>query len=119
VSKLNERSKTLPAWRSSNWTNLYYIKSYLTFGADLARRSLIENLYKKVNGTLDGLDDKMGPRFFFSRANANSFAISTVRILVSQKKRQERQKLDCSFMRSIVLAINGCLPPTSTNVSGG
>jgi len=28
-----------------------------------ARRSVIENVYKKVNGTLEGLDDKIGPGF--------------------------------------------------------
>jgi tetratricopeptide (TPR) repeat protein len=66
-----------PLWRSSLWhlgaaleasgkgdqALLYYIKSYVAGGPDIARRSVIENLYKKVNGTLDGLDDKIGPRF--------------------------------------------------------
>lgn len=66
-----------PLWRSSMWhlgaaleasgkgdqALLYYIKSYVAGGPDIARRSVIENLYKKVNGTLDGLDDKIGPRF--------------------------------------------------------
>ena len=42
---------------------LYYIKSYLSGGPDPARRAVIENVYKKVNGTLDGLDDKIGPAF--------------------------------------------------------
>ena len=42
---------------------LYYIKAYLAGGPDPVRRSVIENLYKKVNGTLDGLDDKIGPAF--------------------------------------------------------
>ncbi len=42
---------------------LYYIKSYLAGGPDPARRSVIESVYKKVNGTLDGLDDKIGPAF--------------------------------------------------------
>lgn len=65
-----------PLWRTSLWhlgaaleaggkgdqALLYYIKSYVA-GPDIARRSVIENLYKKVNGTLDGLDDKIGPRF--------------------------------------------------------
>ena len=40
---------------------LYYIKSYVAGAPDPARRSVIENVYKKVNGTLDGLDDKIGP----------------------------------------------------------
>ena len=30
---------------------------------DPARRAVIENVYKKVNGTLDGLDDKIGPAY--------------------------------------------------------
>ncbi len=42
---------------------LYYIKSYLSGEPDPARRSVIEKVYKKVNGTLDGLDDKIGPGF--------------------------------------------------------
>ena len=66
-----------PLWRSSMWhlgaaleadgkgdqALLYYIKSYVAGTPDIARRSVIENLYKKVNGTLDGLDDKIGGRF--------------------------------------------------------
>lgn len=66
-----------PLWRSSLWhlggaleasgkgdqALLFYIKSYVAGTPDIARRSVIENLYKKVNGTLDGLDDKIGPRF--------------------------------------------------------
>ncbi|MGZ5434944.1 MAG: TPM domain-containing protein [Pyrinomonadaceae bacterium] len=66
-----------PLWRSSMWhlgaaleasgkgdqALLYYIKSYVAGTPDIARRSVIENLYKKVNGTLDGLDDKIGSRF--------------------------------------------------------
>lgn len=64
-----------PLWRSAMWhlgsaleangksdqALLYYIKSYVAGAPDAARRSVIENVYKKVNGTLDGLDDKIGP----------------------------------------------------------
>ena len=64
-----------PLWRSSMWhlgsaleasgksdqALLYYIKSYVSGAPDPARRSVIENVYKKVNGTLEGLDDKIGP----------------------------------------------------------
>jgi hypothetical protein len=42
---------------------LYYIKSYMHGPPDPARRSVIETVYKKVNGTLDGPDDKIGPGF--------------------------------------------------------
>lgn len=66
-----------PLWRSAMWhlgaaleadskddqALLYYIKSYVNGPPDAARRSVIENVYKKVNGTLDGLDDKIGPGF--------------------------------------------------------
>ncbi|HEV8588530.1 MAG TPA: TPM domain-containing protein [Pyrinomonadaceae bacterium] len=66
-----------PLWRSAMWhlgaaleangkndqALLYYIKSYLAGPPDPARRSVIENVYKKVNGTLDGLDEKIGPAF--------------------------------------------------------
>lgn len=64
-----------PLWRTAMWhlgaaleasgksdqALLYYIKSYVAGAPDPARRSVIENVYKKVNGTLDGLDDKIGP----------------------------------------------------------
>ena len=66
-----------PLWRSTMWhlgaaleangrndqALLYYIKSYLAGAPDPARRSVIENVYKKVNGTLEGLDEKIGPAF--------------------------------------------------------
>jgi tetratricopeptide (TPR) repeat protein len=66
-----------PLWRSALWhlgsaleasgksdqALLYYIKSYVAGAPDPARRAVIENVYKKVNGTLDGLDDKIGPGF--------------------------------------------------------
>ena len=66
-----------PLWRSALWhlgsaleasgksdqALLFYIKSYIAGGPDPARRTVIENVYKKVNGTLEGLDDKIGPGF--------------------------------------------------------
>jgi hypothetical protein len=51
----------LEANGKSDQALLYYIKSYVAGAPDAARRSVIENVYKKVNGTLDGLDDKIGP----------------------------------------------------------
>ena len=39
----------------------YYIKSYNSGELDPVRRSVIEQLYRKVNGSLDGLDEKIGP----------------------------------------------------------
>jgi tetratricopeptide (TPR) repeat protein len=39
----------------------YYIKSYNTGEADPVRRAVIEQLYSKVNGSLDGLDERIGP----------------------------------------------------------
>ena len=39
----------------------YYIKSYILGELDLVRRAVIEQLYRKVNGSLDGLDEQIGP----------------------------------------------------------
>jgi tetratricopeptide (TPR) repeat protein len=66
-----------PLWRAALWhlgsaleagghndqALLYYIKSYVNTGPDPVRRAVIENVYKKVNGSLDGLNDKIGPGF--------------------------------------------------------
>ncbi|HEU4797269.1 MAG TPA: TPM domain-containing protein [Pyrinomonadaceae bacterium] len=62
-----------PAWRSALWhlgavhqqtgqNELaldYYIKSYSGGDADTVRRSVIEQLYRKLNGSLDGLDNRL------------------------------------------------------------
>lgn len=73
VSILPEKSAW---WRSSTWKlgaaldaagkqpealNIY-IKSYLSAAPDVVRRSVIESLYKKVNGSLEGLDAKIGAK---------------------------------------------------------
>ncbi|HMG73943.1 MAG TPA: TPM domain-containing protein [Pyrinomonadaceae bacterium] len=74
---VNAAPEGTPLWRSTLWhlgaaleatgkndqALLYYIKSYLAGPPDPARRSVIENVYKRVNGTLEGLDDKIGPGF--------------------------------------------------------
>ena len=39
----------------------YYIKSYNSGEPDPVRRAVIEQLYRKINGSLDGLDDRIGP----------------------------------------------------------
>ncbi|HVF49970.1 MAG TPA: tetratricopeptide repeat protein [Pyrinomonadaceae bacterium] len=38
-----------------------YLKSYNRQSPDAARRVIIEALYQRVNGTLEGLDEKIGP----------------------------------------------------------
>jgi tetratricopeptide (TPR) repeat protein len=64
-----------PLWRAALWhlgaaleasgkndqALLSYIKSYVAGGPDPVHRAVIESVYKKVNGTLEGLDDKIGP----------------------------------------------------------
>lgn len=71
---VNSATEGTPLWRSALWhlgaaldangksdqALLYYIKSYVHGPPDPARRAIIETVYKKVNGTLDGLDDKIG-----------------------------------------------------------
>ena len=39
----------------------YYIKSYNSGGPDPVRRAVIEQLYRKINGSLDGLEERIGP----------------------------------------------------------
>ena len=72
---VNAAPEGTPLWRAAMWhlggaleatgkndqALLYYIKAYVAGAPDAARRSVIENVYKKVNGSLDGLDDKIGP----------------------------------------------------------
>jgi tetratricopeptide (TPR) repeat protein/uncharacterized membrane protein YgcG len=38
----------------------YFIKGYNSAGPDPARRAVVEQLYRKVNGSLDGLDERIG-----------------------------------------------------------
>jgi tetratricopeptide (TPR) repeat protein len=49
----------------------YFIKSYNSGVPDPVRRAVIEQLYRKINGSLDGLDERIGPGFV-SSANAPS-----------------------------------------------
>jgi len=72
---VNVAPEGTPLWRSAMWhlgaaleatgknadALPYYIKSYKAGPPDPARRSVIESVYKKVNGSLEGLDDKIGP----------------------------------------------------------
>jgi uncharacterized membrane protein YgcG/tetratricopeptide (TPR) repeat protein len=77
TSHLKQAAATLPAgtpsWRTALWhlgaaleqTDQkqealdYYIKSYNAGDPDAVRRGVIEQLYKKINGSLDGLEQKM------------------------------------------------------------
>jgi len=74
---VNAAPEGTPLWRAALWhlggaleatgkndqALLYYIKSYVAGVPDPARRAVIETVYKKVNGSLEGLDDKIGPGF--------------------------------------------------------
>lgn len=77
TTHLKKAAETLPAgtpsWRSALWhlgaaleqTDQkeqaldYYIKSYVAGEPDTVRRSVIEQLYRKINGSLDGLDQRI------------------------------------------------------------
>src|SRR5947209_6061262 len=72
ISVLPENS---PWWRAAEWhlgvaleatgnrqdALAAYIKGYDPAQPDPVRRAIIETLYRKVNGSLDGLNDKIGP----------------------------------------------------------
>ena len=77
VTHLKLAAETLPegtpAWRTALWhlgaaleqTDQkqqaldYYIKSYMAGEPDAIRRSVIEQLYRKINGSLEGLDQRL------------------------------------------------------------
>jgi Flp pilus assembly protein TadD len=77
IERLKVAAETLPvntpAWRSALWhlgavheqtgekqkALDYYIQSYTGGEPDAVRRSVIEQLYKSVNGSLDGLENKL------------------------------------------------------------
>ena len=78
IERLKQATEILPAgtpsWRAALWhlgavheqtgkneqALDYYIKSYSGGDADTVRRSVIEQLYRKVNGSLDGLEQRLG-----------------------------------------------------------
>src|SRR5262249_32746115 len=78
ITHLKKASETLPlqtpAWRNALWhlgaaleqsgqkeqALEAYIKSYSGGKVESVRRSVIEKLYKQINGTLDGLDNRIG-----------------------------------------------------------
>jgi uncharacterized membrane protein YgcG/predicted Zn-dependent protease/cell division septation protein DedD len=86
IDHLKLAAKTLPAgtpsWRTALWhlgaaleqTDQkqealdYYIKSFNAGDPDPTRRSVIEQLYKKVNGSLDGLEQKITGGGFITTA---------------------------------------------------
>ena len=86
VDHLKLAAKTLPAgtpsWRTALWhlgaaleqTDQkqealdYYIKSFNAGDPDPMRRSVIEQLYKKINGSLDGLEQKITGGGFITTA---------------------------------------------------
>jgi tetratricopeptide (TPR) repeat protein/uncharacterized membrane protein YgcG len=63
-----------PSWRGTLWhlgvaleqsgsnedALNYYIKSYMAGAPDVGRRMIIERLYRKINGSLNGLDERLG-----------------------------------------------------------
>jgi tetratricopeptide (TPR) repeat protein len=77
MALLKKAAETLPAgtpaWRTALWhlgaaleqTDQkeqaldYYIKSYVAGDPDTVRRSVIEQLYRKINGSLEGLDQRI------------------------------------------------------------
>jgi tetratricopeptide (TPR) repeat protein len=52
---------TLDATGNQQEALVAYLKSYNRSAPDPVRRVIIEKLYRKVNGSLDGLDDRIGP----------------------------------------------------------
>ncbi len=74
-----------PAWRTALWhlgaaydqagnkqeALSYYIKSYNAGDPEPGRRAIIEQLYQKTNGTLDGLDERIGANIVAASVSPN------------------------------------------------
>jgi tetratricopeptide (TPR) repeat protein len=69
---------TLEATGSQQEALAAYLKSYNPYAPDPVRRVIIETLYRKVNGSLEGLDAKIGPsRSVSSNTSGNAGASTT------------------------------------------
>jgi carboxypeptidase family protein len=80
-----------PSWRTALWhlgaaleqmdqkqeALDYYIKSFNAGDPDPTRRAVIEQLYQKINGSLDGLDQKITGGGFITTATETSVATPT------------------------------------------
>lgn len=96
IAHLKRAATTLPAgtpsWRTALWhlgaaleqndkkqeALDYYIKSYNAGDPDPTRRSVIEQLYKKINGSVDGLEQKISGGGFITSAETPSAASAPV-----------------------------------------
>jgi tetratricopeptide (TPR) repeat protein len=88
IEHLKQASSVLPngtpAWRNTLWhlgvvleqtgrndeALESYIQSYTAGERDSVRRSVIERLYRKVKGSTDGLEDRVGPAIISSKNQA-------------------------------------------------
>ena len=95
IEHLKRATTTLPngtpAWRNAVWhlgvayeqtgrndvALENYILSYNAGPRDPIRRSVIEKLYRKVNGSVDGLEDKVGPPVSTGTAGVATKATAT------------------------------------------
>jgi len=81
-----------PAWRNTLWhlgvvleqtgrndeALESYIQSYNAGERDGVRRSVIERLYRKVKGSVDGLEDRVGPAITSGRTQSTENSSTTV-----------------------------------------
>jgi uncharacterized protein len=92
IEHLKRATTTLPegtpSWRTALWhlgvaleqsgskedALNYYITSYKAGPPDVIRRTIIEQLYRKINGSLNGLDERIGPAIPGSAPNATTAA---------------------------------------------
>jgi Cna protein B-type domain. len=95
IEHLKRATTTLPngtpAWRNAAWhlgvayeqtgrndvALENYIQSYNAGPRDPIRRSVIEKLYRKVNGSVDGLEDKVGPPVSTGTAGVATKTVAT------------------------------------------
>ena len=110
IEHLKRATTTLPngtpAWRNAVWhlgvayeqtgrneaALDNYIQSYNAGPRDAIRRSVIEKLYRKVNGSVEGLEDKVGPPLATGTTTSGPAATSTNSETSTQPSTTERTK---------------------------
>ncbi len=67
-----------------------YLKSYKNGSPDILRRAVLEALYRKVNGSLEGLDAQLGTASFVEASDANASPAGNQSLPASEGATEQR-----------------------------
>ena len=119
IEHLKRATTTLPngtpAWRNAVWhlgvayeqtgrndiALENYIQSYNAGPRDPIRRSVIEKLYRKVNGSVEGLEDKVGPAVSTGTAGVATKTAALPRSRIQFRQAHRKQRNHANRKRSL------------------